>query len=1076
MQGTVTTPKEICYWFLKQLYIKKAGPEDFINLRVIHNCTPFFDAQTGRKVENSECLYDRNIPVKLFRQLFLEGGLYEKLRDFNLNPEKPANIYFGINPRNDPRGGKKEHVPDFVAYYLDLDDNKGYSKEDRAKQITFWTEAGFAPSLVLDSGHGYHVYWILLRKVAAKLGEVVLKRMVAITGCKCKGNTFDVTRVFRLPTFKNQKFWFKHEDVHCNIVIPSHDQIADLVLKDAQVKQYDPDLFKAFPPSETTDIEDYVSKAQELGGNFVENLTALVQQTGAELKAKVQSSAQELAQSAMTKAVSAKADAEREGFTPDITSVPPDIKDIPWPHGQKSWMLLYCRKGFDGLTQGELQNIKNKIGIEDVSASELDFRIVYHLVKAGYTFEAISTLWSRSDLRLFRPDKEKKNANYLGMTYDKALQTVRDAIRHKDPLALANDVLQGNKVFVQQYFMMFKKGERISEIMHGTPELKGIYNDLDADTPSKREYYDLNIRVPKNGTADESFVRNMTIPRNAFNSCSEFKQYCSGTIALLTDKHSDLQRLALHLTSQDPSIPSKDFHSKLNYKNNKWIFPCLIIGKDKFTKNNVFETVPALKARFPLHEHFVKDVVPIRDVKNLIAKSWHDVLHLHLPRLTMSVLGVQAASALRVMFKEAGLSKTMHVPTVNVRGASCTGKTETVKTLYRLACVVHSDAVISTQTSEFALNRMVEFSCFVPLVIDEFKEQEANDKDCARVRSLVRRAFTGELLMRGRADLSVVSYRLHGALIVVGESVVEREGDIASITRVLPIDTDEFGPQMDIERFARVQQANLETIGPYFYQFLLQQNVQQMYSEYTNLRLDILKKIAANFDFEIARVASNMAAIIYGCQTWDKFIKKISPGTATFDSEFSIDKELIEYICKWSREERHSLSFEVPGKDATSITLANGQVIQSPAAAAETKSVSRNELMKFLEDISFMIQNRDPSIMALVNRSIDFVLIDEKRDEIAINIKNCLSVHNEYSVRNRYLGVQPSKINALVRAAIKNEVPYIIEGYKQIRTFNSRNRYTLFRLSHLRQMGIWHSQMAIDDQLRKTGYDGQVTD
>ena len=94
------TAKDLTFWFLKQLFRDKASPDDFISIRVIHNKAPYFDPQTGRKMEETECLYQKNIPVKAFRELYFQGGLYEMLRDFNQNLAKPSNIYFGINARN----------------------------------------------------------------------------------------------------------------------------------------------------------------------------------------------------------------------------------------------------------------------------------------------------------------------------------------------------------------------------------------------------------------------------------------------------------------------------------------------------------------------------------------------------------------------------------------------------------------------------------------------------------------------------------------------------------------------------------------------------------------------------------------------------------------------------------------------------------------------------------------------------------------------------------------------------------------------------------------------------------------
>lgn len=1076
MEGPQPTPKEIIFYFLKQLFQNKAMPEEFICLRVIHNATPYYDTQTGKKIELTDVLYQQNIAVKNFKEMFLEKGLYETLQSFNTLPTKPGNVYFGVNPRNTVRGNKKEHCDSYVVYYLDLDDNKGYSKEDRAKQITFWIEAGYAPSIVIDSGHGYHVYWLLKRRVPTAVGEPVLKRMVAITGCKMGGNTFDVTRILRLPGFLNQKGWFKHDSPPCHIVVPTADTLAEYITKGIDLPLYDPEIFEVFPPSETKDIESYVSSAQTINGNFTDNLKMLVDQTGAELKAQIQNEAKILAAQATQAGTHAQLVSEASTFKPHVNSIPPTLVDLPWPHGQKAWMMQYCLKGYDGLTEKEMNKIREKLGVTDISASELDFRIIYHLVKKGYTFEAVSTLWSRPDIKLYRPDKEKKNPNYLKASYDKALEIVRNSISHKDPGQLASDVIQANRVFIQQNYIMCRKGETVSEIMHGRPLLKGIYQDLDGATPSEREYYDLTITVPKLGTINEMETHAITIPRKAFNSLTAFKEFMSGKITLLTDRPSDLQRLALFINEQGV-VPRGEFHSKLSYKDNKFVFPRLIIEKDKFTTTNIFDTVIGLQHKFPWHDYFVKDVMPREEVVAMIHSHWGDVLHIHLPRVVMSILGVIAASAIRAMFGKEGLSKSLHVPTVNIRGSSSTGKSETVKILYRLACVVNDQAVVSTQTSEFALNRMVELLNFVPIVIDEFKEEEIADKNCARVRSLVRRAYTGELLMRGRADQSVISYRLHGATVVIGESPVEKAGDIASITRVLPIDTDEFGPRMNASRFNKVEGMELEAIGPYFFQFLLNQDVKNMYHEICELKGEILTKITSSFGFEIARVTNNIASIIYGCKLWDRFIRSMDPTAPTFFTEFSYDKDLVEYICEWSKEQGHSLTYEVNATPAETKPTATVTAPATPpyeqimpivgpgyeiTKAKQTVAISRNELLKFIEEMSFIISTRDNACMNYVNRQIPFFYVNEERNEMGLSIAHCIAIHRDWSNYTRRIPIQPSKIRSQIKAATQNHAEYLANENQQKRKDKHRFRYTVFKLKALRDMEIWHDPSEFD--------------
>jgi len=1062
------TPKELLYWFMKQLYRDKAGPNDFIAIRVIHNKIPFFDPQTGRKMEQSLCLYQKNVPIKHFKDLFFNGGLYEKLRDLNANQTEPGNIYFGINARNSAVGNKKEHVIGFGAYYLDLDDNKGYSKEDRAKQITFWKQIGLTPSIVIDSGHGYHAYWLLTRIVSGEEGEPVLKRMVAITGCKVKGNTFDVTRIFRLPGFLNQKRWFEHDSPPCCIRMPNEKEINELVADgDAPVQMYDPSVFETFPASENADIAKYLEAANTLPGDFNENLKQLVTDTGAELRAMVRHKAEDMAQSTTFDSTPVEQEAKAEVYEPSLTRVPMLLEEIKWPRGHSRWMQTYCKKGFDGLTAEQIIYIKDKTNWkedEDPSASELDFRIVYHLVKLGYTYEAIVNFWMRTDLNLYRPEKEKKNPNYLRVTFDNALKNVRDVFSQGEPLTSLKEKQKASELFVHDDRMMLRKGDVIREILHGFPKLKGVYYDLDATCHSEREYYDMEVYTPRNGQKGDYDKAELIMCRDSFNSCDKFRKSCHGQLALLTDKNSDLQRLAIHLLQTAPKDMKRgEFYSRLHYTNGKFIYPKLVIKADEFASLKTFELMPSLQAKFPWYDRFADKIVPIGEVRELMINCWEDVLRVHLPRLVMATLGLQAASALRAILTDTGID-SINVPTVNVRGASSSGKTLTVKALYKLALVTHKQALISTRTSEFAMNRLIELSNFLPTIFDEFREEEMHDKYCDRVRSLVRRAFNGEMMMRGRADQSLVGYTTHGAMMVLGEAMLEKHGDVAGLTRTVPIDTDEYTYQMNDEterRFRRVSEAPLELIGPYFYQWMLQQDPKELYRGLLEMRTTVRAGIYQHFGHEISRVAENLSSIIYGCKLWDDFAVSIDPGMARMCDIVPQQQNLISYVCQWNREEGHSLTFDVAS-----------EVDDEPVV--EHVAVAKNELWKFVEDMSLIIESKDETGMRYINRQVEFYFEDEEKDQLGLNLKLCAQIHNEYSVKNRYAGVSPSKVRAYLRAAAQAGAPYLIAETRVTRRSGDMGRYTVFRLSALRQMKMWHQRIVDSSPISLLGLENEA--
>jgi hypothetical protein len=71
---------------------------------------------------------------------------------------KESNVYFGVTTRRDKGSGKKENVLEVTAFWADMDfKDYGGEKALQGKLKTF----PHLPSIVIHSGGGYHVYWLL---------------------------------------------------------------------------------------------------------------------------------------------------------------------------------------------------------------------------------------------------------------------------------------------------------------------------------------------------------------------------------------------------------------------------------------------------------------------------------------------------------------------------------------------------------------------------------------------------------------------------------------------------------------------------------------------------------------------------------------------------------------------------------------------------------------------------------------------------------------------------------------------------------------------------------------------------
>lgn len=132
------------------------------------------------------------------KQIFvpLEDSL--KLPDFHGSSQ---DIYFGVATRNG--GGTKDHIVQIPAAWCDLD-FKGRLEDGANEKIKHFP---LKPSIIIDSGGGYHLYWIFKEPLAKKdisNFEIILKRIA--TYFEGDMASTEAARVLRVPETLNLKY------------------------------------------------------------------------------------------------------------------------------------------------------------------------------------------------------------------------------------------------------------------------------------------------------------------------------------------------------------------------------------------------------------------------------------------------------------------------------------------------------------------------------------------------------------------------------------------------------------------------------------------------------------------------------------------------------------------------------------------------------------------------------------------------------------------------------------------------------------------------------------------------------
>lgn len=121
-------------------------------------------------------------------------------------------VYFGVAKYTAPTSRTQENVQALKAFWLDIDcgPNKDYDDQEQGLKALrgFCKTVGLPRPTLVDSGHGWHVYWVLNQEVSRAQWEPVATRLREV--CRTQGlrvdeKVFEVARILRVPGTFNLK-------------------------------------------------------------------------------------------------------------------------------------------------------------------------------------------------------------------------------------------------------------------------------------------------------------------------------------------------------------------------------------------------------------------------------------------------------------------------------------------------------------------------------------------------------------------------------------------------------------------------------------------------------------------------------------------------------------------------------------------------------------------------------------------------------------------------------------------------------------------------------------------------------
>jgi hypothetical protein len=172
------------------------------------------------------------VPGRPPHRLFTRPGQWPAISDFLVTWRDQADVYVGIAARKSEGSGKLDNCGSLRALWIDLDFTR-ITPADAARRLS---EFPLAPALVIGSGGGLHVYWLLTDALDVQQDEAVIREALERLALKFDADpsSAEPARVLRVPETWNHKYQ-PNRPVTLDIYEPNRSVLLD-------------DLFQFLPP------------------------------------------------------------------------------------------------------------------------------------------------------------------------------------------------------------------------------------------------------------------------------------------------------------------------------------------------------------------------------------------------------------------------------------------------------------------------------------------------------------------------------------------------------------------------------------------------------------------------------------------------------------------------------------------------------------------------------------------------------------------------------------------------------------------------------------------------------------